>query len=192
MEGSKANDQLRPILLTGGSFMALFLFILGGVGTIHSPNAAQKNVMVASNILFGASYALSWAPLSYTILGEAATSRLKEKTNNLATSISVITTFVVSFTLPYLLNPPYAALGARVGFIYGSMSAISVVVAWLLIPEMKGRSLEEVDEMFEKNTAVREFRDYRSSGIGGAITREENMGTEISDSGSANAMSKAV
>ena len=172
--------------------MALFLFILGGVGTIHSPNAAQKKVMVASNILFVASYALSWAPLSYTILGEAATSRLKEKTNNLATSISVITTFVVSFTLPYLLNPPYAALGARVGFIYGSMSAISVVAAWLLIPEMKGRSLEEVDEMFEKNIAVREFRDYQSSGIGGAITREENMGTEISDSSSVNAVNKGV
>lgn len=172
--------------------MAFFLFILGGVGTIHNPNATQKNVMVASNVLFGASYALSWAPLSYTILGEAATSRLKEKTNNLATSISVITTFVVSFTLPYLLGPPYAALGARVGFIYGSTSAISVVVAWLLIPEMKGRSLEEVDEMFEKNIAVREFRDYQSSGIGGTITREDNMRAEISDNGSANVVNKAV
>ena len=192
MKGSEANDQLRPILLTGGSFMAFFLFILGGVGTIHNPSATQKNVMVASNVLFGASYALSWAPLSYTILGEAATSRLKEKTNNLATSISVITTFVVSFTLPYLLSPPYAALGARVGFIYGSTSAISVVVAWLLIPEMKGRSLEGVDEMFEKNIAVREFRDYQSSGIGGTITREDNMRTEISDNGSANVVNKAV
>ncbi|KAG0632890.1 hypothetical protein HOY80DRAFT_1110133 [Tuber brumale] len=176
----------RPIFLTGGSFMAFFLFTLGGVGTIHGPNTTQKSIMVASNILFGASYALSWAPLSYTILGEVVTSRLKEKANNLATSISVITTFVVSFTLPYLLNPPHAALGARVGFIYGGVSAISVVVAWLLIPEMKGRSLEEVDEMFEKGIAVRQFRDYHSSGIGGVITGEDNMGTEISCKSSVN------
>ncbi|PWW78104.1 general substrate transporter [Tuber magnatum] len=182
----------RPILLTGGSFMAFFLFVLGGVGTIRNPNATQKNAMVASNILFGASYALSWAPLSYTILGEAATSRLKEKTNNLATSISVITTFVVSFTLPYLLNPPYAALGARVGFVYGSISAISVVVAWLLIPEMKGRSLEEVDEMFEKNIAVRQFRDYQSSGIGRVIAGEDNTGTEVSGKSSVSGANQAV
>lgn len=160
----------RPILLTGGSLMAFFLFLLGGLGTVPKPSPSVKSTMVASNILFGASYALSWAPLSYTILGETATSRLKEKTNNLATSISVLTTFVVSFTLPYLLNPPYAALGAKVGFIYGALSALSVVVAWAIIPEMKDRSLEEVDEMFEKKVPLREFKDYKSKGLGGKIT----------------------
>jgi hypothetical protein len=53
----------RPILLTGGSLMATFLFILGGVGTIKHPNSSEKHLMVASNILFGAFYGLSWAPV---------------------------------------------------------------------------------------------------------------------------------
>lgn len=175
--------------------MSLFLFILGGVGTTthHPPTASQKHTMVVSIILFAASYSLSWGPLSYTILGETATSRLKEKTNNLATSISVVTTFAVSFTLPYLLNPPYAALGARVGFIYGSASVVSVVVAWLLIPEMKGRSLEEVDEMFEKEVPLRKFRGYQSEWahkIGGAAA-EDGQGTGARKSSVSFAVSRA-
>ena len=53
----------RPILIVGGALMAIFLFILGGVGTNHHPNQSEKNAMVASVILFGGSYALSWAPM---------------------------------------------------------------------------------------------------------------------------------
>ena len=53
----------RPILLAGGALMAIFLFILGGVGTNHHPNQNEKNAMVASVVLFGGSFALSWAPM---------------------------------------------------------------------------------------------------------------------------------
>jgi hypothetical protein len=69
----------------------------------------------------------------------------------------VITTFVVSFTVPYLLNAPYANLGPKVGFIYGSFAVLSVVVTYFMIPEMKGRSLEEVDELFASGVSLRAF-----------------------------------
>ena len=84
--------------------------------------------------------------------------RVKEKTNDLAVSISVLTTFLVSFTVPYLLNAPYAALGAKVGFIYGSFAALAVVVAYFMIPEMKGRSLEEIDQLFASGVSMRKFK----------------------------------
>lgn len=100
---------------------------------------------------------------SYVVLGEASSSRLKEKTNNIAGSISVITTFVVSFTVPYLIREEDAGLGPKVGFIYGSICVISFVVVFFLIPEMKGRSLEEIDEMFNANLPTRKFRKYKST-----------------------------
>ena len=108
---------------------------------------------------------------SYIILGEVSTVRLKEKTNDLAVSISVLTTFVVSFTVPYLLNAPYANLGAKVGFIYGSLTAVSVIVSYFMIPEMKGRSLEEVDQLFASGVSLRRFGSFET-------TRVEDIGRE--------------
>ena len=137
--------------------MAAFLFIMGGIASAPDSSGPAKNMMVSSLILFGAAYCLSWAPVSYVILGEASSSRVKEKTNLLAVCISVLTTFVTSFTLPYLLNAPYAALGGKVGYIYGSFCWAMVVAAYFLIPELKGRSLEEVDQLFASGVALRKF-----------------------------------
>ncbi|KKP01800.1 hypothetical protein THAR02_06098 [Trichoderma harzianum] len=152
-------DQIgrRPMLMIGGSGMAIFLFIVGGVGVEKHPNDSERGALVASFILFACSYNLSWAPVSYVVVSEAASTRVKEKTNLFASVISIITTFVTSFTIPYLLNAPYAALGAKVGFIYGSINWVMVGVAYFFIPEMKGRSLEEVDELFASGESLRNF-----------------------------------
>lgn len=89
------------------------------------------------------------------MLGEVSNSRVKEKTSNLAVSISVITTFIVSFTVPYLTNAPYANLGGKVGFLYGGITFVSVAVAYFYVPELKGLSLEEVDRLFATGRPVR-------------------------------------
>jgi MFS transporter, SP family, sugar:H+ symporter len=94
---------------------------------------------------------------SYVVTAECSSPRVKEKTSLLASSISVVTTFVTSFTLPYLLNPPYAALGGRVGYIYGSTCLACAVLAFFYIPELKGRSLEEVDQLFAMGIPLRKF-----------------------------------
>lgn len=151
----------RPLLCIGGTSMAFFIFMVGGIGTIQEPSANMKNLLVASVMLFGGSYGVSWASVSYVILGEVAASRVKEKTNQLAVAISVLTTFVVSFTIPYLLNAPYANLGAKVGFIYGSICVVSVICAFLFVPEMKGRSLEEIDQLFAGKVPAWRSRSFR-------------------------------
>ncbi|KAI1064641.1 hypothetical protein LB506_007985 [Fusarium annulatum] len=152
----------RVLLLIGGTGMAVFLFIVGSVGTIKNPTEIQKNTLVASFILFSSAYALSWAPVSYIVLSEAASSHIKEKTNLLASVISVLTTFATSFTLPYLLSKPYAALGAKVGFIYGSFCVAMVVAAYFFIPELKGRSLEEVDQLFASGESLRHLGSLKT------------------------------
>lgn len=55
----------RPVLLVGGFLMGAFLFILGAVGTLEqsSLNESERNLMVASLMLFSFSYNLSWAPV---------------------------------------------------------------------------------------------------------------------------------
>jgi MFS transporter, SP family, sugar:H+ symporter len=148
----------RRLLIGGGMVQAVFLYIMGSIGTIAKPTGVQKNVMVASFMLFFFFYLLAWAPLPYVILGEATSRRLVEKTSNFAVSLSVITAFTVSFTVPYLVNADFGNLGARVGFIYGSLSVAISILTFYFIPEMKGRSLEELDALFAEKTPTSSFR----------------------------------
>ncbi|KAK0653625.1 High-affinity glucose transporter HXT2 [Lasiodiplodia hormozganensis] len=165
----------RPLLIGGGLSQAFWLFLLGGMGTIANPTSAQKNTLVASLMLFGVSYGLSWASLSYIILAEAASRRVVEKTNMLAISLSVVTAFVVSFTVPYLVNDGYAGLGARVGFVYGALALLMAALAWLFVPEMKGLELEQLDQLFEARTPTRSFGKVELERLGG---EQDKVGAE--------------
>lgn len=91
------------------------------------------------------------------MVSEAAALRVKEKTNLLACVISVLTTFVTSFTIPYLINDQYANLGGKVGYIYGVINVLAVVMVYIFIPELKGRTLEEVDQLFASGAPLRKF-----------------------------------
>ena len=68
-----------------------------------------------------------------------------------------IHSFIFSFFTPYLLDAPYANLQSKVGFIFGSLACCSLVFAFFCVPEMKGRSLEEINQMFQDGVPVRKF-----------------------------------
>jgi SP family sugar:H+ symporter-like MFS transporter len=99
---------------------------------------------------------------AYVIVSEAAASRVKEKTNLLSMVVSVLTTFITSFTTPYLINANYANLGGKLGYIYGAINIMVVVAVFFFIPELKGRSLEEVDQLFASGSPLRKFKDVQT------------------------------
>lgn len=56
---------------------------------------------------------------------------------------------LVTFVNPFLQDADQAGLGGRVGFVYGSFSFAAAIWTFLFVPELKGRSLEEIDGLFE-------------------------------------------
>lgn len=47
-------DQIgrRPMLMIGGSGMAIFLFIVGGVGVVKNPNDSERGALVSPESFF--------------------------------------------------------------------------------------------------------------------------------------------
>ena len=86
----------------------------------------------------------------------------------------------MSFTLPYLLNDPFANLQSKVGFIYGSICFLALVWGFFFLPELKNRSLEEVEEMFAAKVPLRQFGGYQSgaNGIGAAVSKLERLDSD--------------
>jgi hypothetical protein len=107
-----------------------------------------------------------------------------------ATAVDVLSAFVVTFSIPYILGSPGANLGAGVGWLLGGDSILCLIFAILFVPELKGRSLEEVDELFEANLWAWQFSSYQTTGVGSRIAQVEKHDTivkqvsHVSESGS--------
>ncbi|KAG5787651.1 hypothetical protein H9Q69_013276 [Fusarium xylarioides] len=75
-------------------------------------------------------------------------------------SISSAVNTTWSFVAPYMFNPGYGNLKAKIGFVYGAFMVIFAVLAFLFVPETRMRSYEELDELFMNKVPTRQFRTY--------------------------------
>lgn len=113
-----------------------------------------------------------------TATAEVGTSQLRERTISLATICGFIVSLVITYVNPFVQEEP-GNLGSRIGMVYGSISILSIFFVFFFVPEMKGRSLEELDEMFHSRVPAWASRKYVSTGIGAQITNIE--GVKVAD-----------
>ncbi|KAM9883745.1 hypothetical protein BJF96_g5063 [Verticillium dahliae] len=96
----------------------------------------------------------------YALAGELPTSVLRAKTLaiSISTSNSVSTSW--SFISPFMFNPDYGNLKAKIGFVFGAFMFIFAILAYFFVPETRRRTYEELDELFMKKVPTRQFRKY--------------------------------
>lgn len=152
----------RPLLLLSAGIQAVALFAMAGLGEASSSasGSALKHIsaaIVAMLTLFGVGFATGWGPLTYVVSAEVPALRLRDQSQRVAMLTNIAMNFVVTFTLPYLLDDGYAALHAKVGFIFGSLAVAAAVFTYFYVPDCRGKSLEEVDRLFHERVPVRHF-----------------------------------
>lgn len=69
-------------------------------------------------------------------------------------------TGLIAFCSPYFINPKSLGWGMKYCWIWAGANVVTLIFFYFLLPEMKGRSLEEIDELFEKRISVKEFSTY--------------------------------
>ncbi|KXH39054.1 sugar transporter [Colletotrichum nymphaeae SA-01] len=155
----------RKILLVGAAVQTVALYTMAGLGVPRPVPNANKSGMVGMLLLFGAGFGLGWGPLTYVVVTEVPALRLRDRSQRVSSLVNIFMNFLVNFTLPYLLNAPYAALQSKVGFIFGSIAVCSALFVFFCVPECKERSLEEIDRMFHYGVPVRHFGDHPRSEV---------------------------
>jgi len=78
---------------------------------------------------------------------------------------TVVTQFVVSFTIPYLLYAPYANLGTKIGLVFGPIAFCTLLFAAFVVPECRSFSLEEIDHLFHQRVPLLKFQKYKHGQI---------------------------
>lgn len=110
-------------------------------------------------------------PASYVVSSETSSLHLRGRAQGLAWFSVGGSVALFAFVLPFIYNPDQGDLGGKTGFIFAVLSAVSWVLSFLCVPEMKGRTAAEIDKMFEMRLPTRAFRDWSG---GDRVAREDS------------------
>ena len=97
-------------------------------------------VLVLANVMF---YSISLAPLLWVILSEIFPTRIR----GAAISVGALAHWVGNFTLTYYFPAIKENLGWANNFwLYGGICLLGLIVIWKILPETKGKSLEQLEK----------------------------------------------
>jgi len=140
----------RAILIYGALGMLICEFIIAGVGTALPTNKQATEAVIVFICFYVVIFSATWGPAAWVIIGEIFSIPIRARGVALSTASNWLWNTIIGLITPVLVNKDRDNLGAKVFFLWGSLCTVAMVYAWLLIPETKGLSLEQVDRMFEE------------------------------------------
>lgn len=153
-------DRIGRRVLALTTFGALFVIdlVVGCLGFADVTNPAVPKAVAAFCLMFGFFFAAGFGPLTYVVAGEMPTARLRNRTSGLVFLVVASFSTVVVYVLPYISQPDKGNLGPKTYLIFAGWMALVSVITYLYLPETKGRSAAELDEMFEARVPARQFK----------------------------------
>ncbi len=137
----------RPLLLIGVAGMTLSLFTLGLAFDNTTEDTMSSIVAIGSLMVFVASFAISLGPIFWLLNSEIYPLRTRSKAAGLGTFANWIFNFIVSLTFLLLIEE----LGQSGAFwLYAGVGALTWLFCWKLVPETKGKSLEDIEQVFRE------------------------------------------
>ncbi|CAK7235056.1 hypothetical protein SCUCBS95973_009141 [Sporothrix curviconia] len=141
----------------------LGLFVIATLSCIQ-PNTPQIQLGIVCSLVIGDSAAsLGLSTLVYGISTEVPADRLCDSTVLVGFIAKVVTTSVVAFCVPYIIEPGYGNLSGKIGFIFGGMGVLCMLFIWYCVPECAGKSAEEIELLFQHKVPMRKFKNYDTS-----------------------------
>jgi SP family galactose:H+ symporter-like MFS transporter len=137
----------RPLLLTGIAGMVVTLGVLGWAFHSASPSGALSWLAVISIMLYVASFAISLGPIFWLLISEIYPLKVRSSTEGVAATFNWGSNLLVSLTFLTLLQE----IGAtRTFWLYGVCAISAWLFSYYLVPETKGRTLEEIEAFWRK------------------------------------------
>ncbi|THC88191.1 hypothetical protein EYZ11_012363 [Aspergillus tanneri] len=141
----------RHSIIYGGIGLSATMFLMGALyagNVVHSSSGAGRWVVIVSIYLFAVIFSLSWAVGIKVYAAEIQPQRTRASATSLAHGSNWVTNFLVALTTPILLSKSsFAAY-----FLFGGCSLVTVFFCAFIMPETKGRSLDEIEEAFKSKS----------------------------------------
>ena len=130
----------KPLLITGSLGMAV-----GAIGVALSNVVTLPAIIpVVSIMVYSACFMFSWGPICWVYISELFPNTIRSQATAIAVAFQWIFNFVVSSTFVPLYNYSHFLAYA----IYGGICIIAAVFVWRLVPETKGKTLEDMTALW--------------------------------------------
>ncbi len=136
----------KPLQIIGALGMAVSMFALGFSFYFDTVGVGALIFM----LLYTASFAMSWGPVTWVLLSEIFPNRIRGAMS-IAVAAQWIANLIVSWTFPMMNDNSRLNELFNHGFsywIYGVMGLLAAVFVWKLVPETKGHTLEEIEDIW--------------------------------------------
>jgi len=160
----------KPLLIIGGFGMLAGFLIMGF--TLYFSDYSQLNsaglptisstegiISLIGILLFIASFAMSMGPIVWVLLSEIFPNKIRSAAMSVAVAAQWLANYFVSQTFPIVVESDANKLQIDGGvwnnalpyFLFSGFIVIIILFVWKFIPETKGKTLEEMESLFEKN-----------------------------------------
>lgn len=139
----------RPLMILGYSGMGLFTFAQAYCFYTQTQGVGVLLCMLG----YIAFFALSAGPITWVLLSEIYPNKVRGRAMAIATAAQWVANYLVSQTFPMMNGNEYLSTHFHKAFpywIYGSFCVIAVLFIIKFIPETKGKSLEEIEGIWER------------------------------------------
>lgn len=136
------NWGRKPLLMVGSIGMGLGMLALAtvsylgilGIGTL---------VFI---IIYTASFMMSWGPICWVLIAEIYPNKIRGQ----AVAIAVAAQWTANYLVSSISLPMMVSYSHLTYAFFGIMSFLSFVFVWKMVPETKGKTLEEMEKLWTK------------------------------------------
>jgi len=132
----------KPLLMVGSIGMAVGMFAIAGLAFFEIIGISTLIFI----IVYTASFMMSWGPICWVLISEIFPNKIRGR----AVAIAVVAQWAAN----YFISSTYPAMmefsGAVTYGFYGLMSLLSFFFVWKMVPETKGKTLEEMEKLWKK------------------------------------------
>ncbi len=132
----------KPLLITGSIGMAIGMVAIGMLSFMEVIGISTLVFI----IIYTASFMMSWGPICWVLIGEIFPNKIRGKAIAIAVAAQWSANYFISSTYPAMME----FSGGATYMFYGIMSILSALFVWKMVPETKGKTLEEMEGVWEK------------------------------------------
>jgi SP family xylose:H+ symportor-like MFS transporter len=132
----------KPLLMIGSVGMAISMFAIGGLAFFEIIGMGTLVFI----IIYTASFMISWGPVCWVLISELFPNKIRGRAIAIAVAAQWAANYFISSTYPAMLE----FSGGLTYCFYGLMSILSFIFVWKMVPETKGKTLEEIESIWKK------------------------------------------
>ncbi len=159
----------KPLLIIGGFGMLIGFLMMGftlylsdysSVNAAGLPAISQTEGIISliGVLIFIGAFAMSMGPVVWVLLSEIFPNKVRSAAMSIAVAAQWLANYFVSQTFPMIVESDANKLQVDGGiwnnalpyFLFSGFIVIIILFVWKFIPETKGKTLEEMETLFEK------------------------------------------